>query len=97
MSEVDKEISALARISLPTWAIIFTLIATIVGWGVTTLANSKTNDQQDVKIESKVDKDEVNRKFDDLIKRIEDLKEDIREIREAQREDANLHHRSQGN
>lgn len=89
---VDKEISALARVSLPTWALIVTLIATLVGWGISTRANSQTNNQQDVKIDKKLDKDDANHEFAMLLKRIEELHEDIREIRRAQREDANLHH-----
>lgn len=84
----DPDFAAASRISPQTWALLIVLIATIVGWGGFTLANSAEikdiKSQQQTAIERKADKDEVNRQYDQIMKRLDELREDVQEVRRNQ-------------
>lgn len=88
---VDPDIAAAARISPATWALIVTLISTIVGWGLTTLANVRTNEQQDAVIAKKQDAEDSDRQYQAIMERLSELHKDVREVRRSQLEGAPRH------
>ena len=91
MSAVDRDVRAISRVSMSAWVIIVTLIATVVGWGVTTRATAETNKAQDAKIEQKADKDDVDRRQQEILDRVRETRQDIQELRRLVIEDMTRH------
>lgn len=79
-SEVDNrstDFAPIARISLANWAIIISLIVALVGWGITTQANTTA-------LEKKADKDTVEAQLKAIAEDLQEIKADVREIRSNQ-------------
>lgn len=82
--DYDQEISALARVPIAVWVVIITLISTVSTWGLTTMANSEKNKEQDAVIASKQDKDQADKDLGTVLRAIEQVQRDVREIRRTQ-------------
>lgn len=73
----DNDFTPMFRIGLSNWAIIISLIVALVGWGVTTRANTAA-------LEKKADKETVEVQLKNMAEDLQEIKADVREIRHNQ-------------
>lgn len=74
---LQNDFTSLLRTPLGNWVIIISLVATLVGWGINTRANT-------AELEKKADKATVEAQLAAMRQDLQEIKTDVREIRNNQ-------------
>jgi hypothetical protein len=76
---INKEVRTLLGISPSTWGLLLALIATLMGWGLSTQSTAKELDR-------KADKEIIEIKIDKIREDVNEIKNDLREYRKEIRD-----------